>query len=263
MSESLPKISSVFLESFQLGWRHFIPLSRIAFWAAFPPAFLYFIFLRDLSPFRLLSGGGIDFSLAFLLRQALVFLLQWLLFLWQQMMVVRYLESVGSGSASPALGGIFQETVKLWKDFTGVIAMAVGRVLGWAVLFILPGIYFGIVYSLSGFVFLLLQKKGMAALKESRRLVENDFMNVGRCLVGLLALGVVVFFSLKILLSATVGMRTLEEFGVQATLGEAGFQFLYALTFQPYSVLVGYCLVKNLILRPNPTSTGHAPLEKT
>ena len=71
------------------------------------------------------------------------------------------------------------------------------KTVAWALLFIIPGIYFGYRYALSGVVFFAEDKKGMEAVKRSLALTKNAWMTtfVSYGLVNILTFGFVQLLS--------------------------------------------------------------------
>lgn len=105
---------------------------------------------------------------------------------------------------------IFKESGKYFWSYLGVVFPVVILTLFWSVLLIIPGIIFGIFYSLAVFIFFFEGKEGLEAISESKKLVKGYWWPVfGRYfLIGLISL---VF---SIVITAPISGKDVDSSGV-------------------------------------------------
>ncbi len=68
---------------------------------------------------------------------------------------------------------IFQETGQYFWPYLGLALLTAIFVLLWCLLLIIPGIIYGVFYSLAVYVFFFEDKRGLAAIRRSVRLIEG------------------------------------------------------------------------------------------
>jgi uncharacterized membrane protein len=140
-------------------------------------------------------------------------------------------------------GSKIGEAFKAGRDYVWplfVVGLLVGILtLLWSILFIIPGIIFGVYYSQAYFVLLIEDKTGMPALKRSKELVKGYWWPVvGRSLLlGLISL--IVFIILSSPLNAMKDNSIIHGFW---TIVIGVVRFL----FGQFAIIFGYLIFKDL-----------------
>lgn len=136
------------------------------------------------------SFGGVG------LLFAIIFLVVWL---WIQVALIK---DIDSGEAKPNIGQLLSSSWPLVLSML-LVAVLVGlSILGGLILLIVPGIIFGLWFSLSSFTLVLENKRGTEALKSSKAYVKG---HTGQ-LFGRLILLWLVAIVLSIVVAIVVGL---------------------------------------------------------
>lgn len=98
---------------------------------------------------------------------------------------------------------VFQATEPLFWPYLGLAVLTTVFVLLWSLLLIIPGLIYGVFYSLAVYVFFFEGQRGMKAIRRSVRLVEGYWWPVfwRYVIIGVLAWIVLLLFSWPLYLS--------------------------------------------------------------
>lgn len=117
-------------------------------------------------------SGGALFSYA--LVSTLAYLLAFYFILRSQISLFLYIKYEYKGNPEK----LFAESKKCFWPYLGLSLLTAILVLLWALLLIVPGIIYGVLYSLAVYVFFVEDKRGMSALRRSKELVSGYFWPV-------------------------------------------------------------------------------------
>ena len=166
-----------------------------------------------------------------------------LFFFWYLASLIKCIES--ADGRKPL--GVLQSYKQSWpqlRSYIFVKCLYLGKVLLWSLLFVVPGIFFGILYSLSGMALLIDGKRGNEALEASQQIIRPDFFKY---------LGHITLLFLILFAACTPGIIILDT--LMYFLSSAGY-FLIALwvsyveigillSVSIFMVIFGYYLYKN------------------
>ena len=133
-------------------------------------------------------------------------------------------------------------------QFLFTILLILIKAVLWTFVFIVPGFVFSLLYSLASIVYLFDGKKGMEALKESKRLIKLKW---DQYLFNLLFVGAMVFIVYWIsdlLLANTFGVNYGDgEFSMLAAIGE-GLFYLFTIMLSLFPPVFIYYQYKDLLV---------------
>lgn len=116
---------------------------------------------------------------------------------------------------------VYRQAAPLCGPYLRVILLALVKIVLWSLVLIVPGIVFGFFYSLANIIFIVDGKKGLEALRESKKIIKANGLVYSGNLALMLLVVYLIFRIIDILLANTFGVNEVEgEFRMLAAIGE-------------------------------------------
>jgi len=194
--------------------------------------------LDFLSPTR-----SVPVIIAFIILFAIFITFAFIALMLFTMAIIKQIQACDQKKALP-VADAYQQSFPLFGAFCIVVLWVFVKVSLWALLFLLPGVVFALFYSFAQMTFLLENKKGVEALKESRDLIQPFFWEfVGKSLVA-----VIILFAASWVFHAILSLAFPSQAGLSRVATSSleslvnGFLSVFPTTF-------GYFLYKDLKAR--------------
>ena len=148
--------------------------------------------------------------------------------------LIRAIGTAGAGGTPNVLES-YAQGVRILDSYLWVKFLFVFKVLCWSLLFVVPGIVFGVLYNFSGMAAAVDGKRGMEALRDSRAIINANLSDYLYCVVLTLTVSVLmcvigVIFLDSVMLSAGQGAQSLAGKGIGLLkiilIGVTGIYFL-------------------------------------
>jgi hypothetical protein len=211
---SLHSISSLFFDSWKLYKERWQVLVEIVLLPTLVVV-LGYVLLYLGSPFSVLGG--------------LIVFIGYIIFVFSMLPVIFSLQHTAGVDAS------YKATIKWFWPFMWVTILEIFAVMGGSIMLIIPGIWLGVALMLMTYVFVIEQRRGIDALRQSKDYIRGYWWAVlGRVLLlGLIFLVATIIIEIPVMIIAGNAARILVT-------------MLLTLFFVPFSAIYHYVIFENL-----------------
>ncbi len=229
MAESGKSLDQLLKEAFQLYFRHCLTFFNLTAIFYVPLWAIYFSLERNnyapqLELMVALVTNKVSNSGPYLLTGIVTYAFTVFAVLLFQLASVRLCQSVVSGKTSSSWGA-FREAWFSLSGYLAILLLVSCKIFCWSLLFFIPGIIFGTLYSLAPLACVIDGKKGNDALVFSRKIVEKNWFKMSIFSSVFLLVLIMLFFLGDVVFANVFGVNEPTELRIFPFIGEMFFSF--------------------------------------
>ena len=187
----------------------------------------------------MLHPQSFSLGVGFILIMAVIMIV---LFVLYPIVIIKMIQSADRGEDLTPMAS-YREALSIWGPYLIVVLWAIGKVVLWSLLLIIPGILFGILYSFSNMAVLLDGKRGQEALVYSKQIIKPQFWSYVGYSAAVAVIMLILYLAIRFAISAVLGAPTANDTSMRSIIiGTAG-NFLTAIV-NIYGTIFSYFLYR-------------------